>query len=105
MVYVLLIKAFGVHVPLVAYFLMLVTVNMGMLIPSTPAGLGIFQYAIVKSLEIFSVVTTMGMAIALVLHMVQIVPVTIIGLSWIYFNHISIAKIEKEKKKTEVQKI
>jgi hypothetical protein len=96
-VYVLVVKAFGLHIPTIAYLLMLVTVNMGMLIPSTPGGLGVFQYAVVKSLEIFSIVTTLGMAVSLVLHMAQIVPVTIIGLVWLWRNHVSLATLEKEK--------
>ncbi|HOW51875.1 MAG TPA: lysylphosphatidylglycerol synthase transmembrane domain-containing protein [bacterium] len=96
-VYVLIVKAFGLDIPWIAYLLMLVTVNMGMLIPSTPGGLGVFQFAVVKSLEIFAIVTTLGMAVSLVLHMAQIVPVTIIGLIWLWRNHISIATLEKEK--------
>lgn len=96
-VYVLVVKAFGLQVPTIAYLLMLVTVNMGMLIPSTPGGLGVFQFAVVKSLEIFAVMTTLGMAVALVLHMAQIVPVTIIGLIWLWRNHISLAALEREK--------
>lgn len=97
-VYALIVKAFGVQMPVIAYLLMLVTVNMGMLIPSTPGGLGVFQFAVVKSLEIFSVVTTLGMAVALVLHMAQIVPVTIIGIVWLWRNHVSIASLEREKR-------
>ncbi|HSA34122.1 MAG TPA: lysylphosphatidylglycerol synthase transmembrane domain-containing protein [bacterium] len=97
-VYVLIVKAFGVQMPVIAYLLMLVTVNMGMLIPSTPGGLGVFQFAVVKSLEIFAVMTTLGMAVALVLHMAQIVPVTIIGIIWLWRNHVSIASLEREKK-------
>ncbi|HNT29175.1 MAG TPA: lysylphosphatidylglycerol synthase transmembrane domain-containing protein, partial [bacterium] len=97
-VYVLIVKAFGVQMPVIAYLLMLVTVNMGMLIPSTPGGLGVFQFAVVKSLEIFAVMTTLGMAVALVLHMAQIVPVTIIGIVWLWRNHVSIASLEKEKR-------
>ncbi len=96
-VYVLIVKAFGLHIPWIAYLLMLVTVNMGMLIPSTPGGLGVFQFAVVKSLEIFAIVTTLGMAVSLVLHMAQIVPVTIIGLVWLWRNHVTLAALEKEK--------
>lgn len=96
-VYALVVRAFGIQMPWMAYLLMLVTVNMGMLIPSTPAGLGVFQFAVVKSLEIFSIVTTLGMAIAVVLHMAQIVPVTIVGILWLWRNHISLAALERER--------
>ncbi len=96
-VYVLVAKAFGLVIPWTAYLLMLVTVNMGMLIPSTPGGLGVFQFAVVKSLEIFSVITTLGMAVSLVLHMAQIVPVTIIGLFWLWRNHISLAALDAQQ--------
>ncbi len=96
-VYAAIVNAFQIEIPVIAYFLMLVTVNMGMLIPSTPGGLGIFQFAVVKSLEIFAITSTAGMAVAIVLHMIQIIPVTIIGLSWLYINHISLKNIKQDK--------
>jgi len=97
-VYFAVVHAFNLDIPLVAFFLMLVAVNLGMLLPSTPGGLGVFQFAVVESLLLFSIQKSSGMAVALVLHMVQIIPVTVIGLLWLYRHHISIENIEKEKR-------
>ncbi len=96
-VYIAMTHAFNVEAPLLACFLMLVTVNLGMLVPSTPGGLGVFQFMVVKSLGIFNIASGLAMAVAIVLHMIQIVPITIIGLFWLAKNHISIKRIEEEK--------
>jgi len=95
-VYILLTSAFGVDIPVVAYLFMLCAANLGMLIAPTPGGLAVFQAAIVYSLKHFSILYEKGMAVAVVLHMSQIIPVTIIGLLWLWYNHISISMIEKE---------
>jgi len=97
-VYVLIAKAFGIDIQMVGYLFMLCSANLGMLAAPTPGGLAVFQAAIVYSLKHFSILYEKGMAVAVVLHMSQIIPVTIIGLLWLWFNHITIAMIENEEK-------
>ncbi len=96
-VYYFTVDAFNINLPFVAFFLMLSAANLGMLAAPTPAGLGIFQAAIVSSMVLFSVVYEKAMAVSIVLHFVQIIPVTIIGILWLYFNHISIKTVKEEK--------
>ncbi|MFO7734855.1 MAG: lysylphosphatidylglycerol synthase transmembrane domain-containing protein [bacterium] len=97
-VYILICRAFDINIPFVAYFYMLCAVNLGMLVAPTPAGLGVFQAAVVSTMQLFSVTYEKSMAAAVVLHGIQIIPVTIIGIAWFYINHISFSKIEKEMK-------
>ncbi len=98
-VYVMITKAFNVDVPAVGYLLMLCAANLGMLAAPTPGGLAVFQAAIVYSLKFFSILYEKRMAVAIVLHMSQIIPVTIIGLLWLWYNQITLSMIEREEEK------
>lgn len=95
-VYLLISAAFGVKIPFVGCLVMLCAANLGMLAAPTPAGLGIFQGAIVFALESFDVPYEQRMAVALILHATQIVPTTIIGFIWIWVKNLKIGKIESE---------
>lgn len=96
-VYYIISIAFGINIPFVAYLYMLCAANLGMLAAPTPGGLAVFQAAIVYALKSFSMLYEKRMAVAIVLHMAQIIPVTIIGLLWLYLNHISITSAEEEE--------
>lgn len=96
-VYILVSKAFGIDVPFAGYLFMLCAANLGMLAAPTPGGLGVFQAAIIYALKSFSILYEKRMAVAIVLHMSHIIPVTIIGLLWLYKNHISISSGQNEK--------
>ena len=95
-VYLIISKAFGVNIPFVAYLYMLCAANLGMLAAPTPGGLAVFQAAIIYALRSFSILYEKRMAVAIVLHMAQIIPVTIIGLLWLYLNHISITSTDED---------
>ena len=88
LVYFLIVKAFGVEIPFVGCLVMLCAANLGMLAAPTPAGLGVFQGAIVFALESFNVPYEQRMAVAVILHAAQIVPTTVIGFIWIWVKNL-----------------
>ena len=94
LVYLLIVKAFGVEIPFVGCLVMLCAANLGMLAAPTPAGLGVFQGAIVFALESFNVPYEQRMAVAVILHAAQIVPTTIIGFVWIWLKNLNIGRID-----------
>lgn len=96
-VYILISNAFDINIPLVGYLFMLCAANLGMLAAPTPGGLAVFQAAIVFALKSFSILYEKRMAVAIVLHMAQIIPITIIGLLWLYRNHISISSAQEDR--------
>ena len=89
-VYLLISAAFGVKIPFVGCLVMLCAANLGMLAAPTPAGLGVFQGAIVFALESFNVPYEQRMAVAVILHAAQIVPTTIIGFIWIWVKNLRV---------------
>jgi len=95
-VYLLIVKAFGVEIPFVGCLVMLCAANLGMLAAPTPAGLGVFQGAIVFALESFNVPYEQRMAVAVILHAAQIVPTTVIGFIWIWVKNLKVVAPETE---------
>lgn len=96
-VYIMISHAFGIDIPLPGYLFMLCAANLGMLAAPTPGGLAVFQAAIVYALKSFSILYEKRMAVAIVLHMSHLIPVTVTGLIWLYKNHISISAGQNEK--------
>ena len=95
-VYLLISAAFGVKIPIEGCLVMLCAANLGMLAAPTPAGLGVFQGAIVFALESFNVPYEQRMAVALILHAAQIVPTTIVGFIWIWVKNLQIGGISTD---------
>lgn len=58
-------------------------VNLGVLIPSSPGGLGLFQYFCILSLTFLGATTAAASAYSVVIHVCQYLPVTVIGLVWL----------------------
>ncbi len=78
----------GVHpiltsgTPLLAALLLMVSVNLGTLIPSTPGYIGVFQFFGVLALRAFGVSDESALAVATLAHLVQWLPVTALGLTF-----------------------
>jgi len=80
MVYKIYLVAFNIDVPFQAALLALVVVNLSMLIPSSPGGIGVFQFACKQSLAVFAVGATTSITWSVAIHSTQIIPITILGL-------------------------
>lgn len=71
--------AFGVHLPFWSALLVLVAVNLAIIIPSTPAHVGTFELACILSYTFLGVDKNVGLLIGATYHLVQVIPVTVIG--------------------------
>jgi uncharacterized protein (TIRG00374 family) len=69
--------------PLVAALLLMVTVNLGTLIPSAPGYIGAFQFFGVLALSAFGVPAGVALAVAIVAHAAQWITVTAGGLLFV----------------------
>jgi hypothetical protein len=63
----------------------LLAVNLGLLIPITPANLGPFEAAVMLALAAFGMHGPQALAMALLYHLVQLVPVTVLGIEGLRF--------------------
>lgn len=96
-VYLTYLKAFGLDAPPEAALLTLVVVNLSSLIPSSPAFIGVFQYACQKSLEIFGIGASSALAFSVAVHATQIVPTTLLGLFFLSAFGLSMRQLSHAK--------
>jgi len=98
--YFLMLTAFGVlpDVPtrLIAAPFMMVLINLGIMIPAAPGGLGPYEAAGVFALSAFSVPETAAAGVAIAGHAMQYLLVTGLGLLFIWREGISIAQAREE---------
>jgi len=77
--YWILMSAFSLNLPFAAALLVTVTINVGLILPSSPAAIGIFEAATVLALKAFDVEQAQALSYALVLHLLNLVPFLVAG--------------------------
>jgi uncharacterized membrane protein YbhN (UPF0104 family) len=70
-------RALGLQLPFVASVVLLIILQAGVAIPSTPGKLGVFQYLAVLGLSLFKVDHAPALAFGLVMHILVFLPVAI----------------------------
>lgn len=75
----LLMRGFDLRLPFLAGLLVVVAVNLALVLPSSPAGLGVFEAATLVALNAYGVPRTQAVSYALVLHAVNLVPYLVVG--------------------------
>jgi uncharacterized protein (TIRG00374 family) len=93
--YYLLGVGFKVLQPVHAFLLTMVVTNVGTMVPSSPGYVGTFEALSVFTLGLFNVSADLAMSYTLVLHVVLLVPVTLVGFYFLWQDHISLAMIGK----------
>ena len=77
--YWILMEAFHLSLPLDAAILVTVAINLSLVLPSSPAALGVFEAATIIALNAFDVPHAEALSYALVLHVLNLVPFLVIG--------------------------
>jgi uncharacterized protein (TIRG00374 family) len=75
----ILMAAFDLGLPVVAGMLVVIAINLSLVLPSSPAALGVFEAATVVALRAFDVPQAEALSYALVLHLLNFVPFLVIG--------------------------
>jgi uncharacterized protein (TIRG00374 family) len=75
----LLMRALGIDAPITVAVLLTCTTNLAMLVPSSPGYLGVFHVAATLSLLPFNVGESAAFSFAILAHLVNVLPVSIIG--------------------------
>jgi uncharacterized protein (TIRG00374 family) len=95
--YILVLQSVQPHLatgtPLMAAVLLMVAVNLGTLIPSTPGYIGAFQFFGVLALSAFGVPAGEALAVAIVAHVAQWATVTGIGLFFVAHQSIGLGSL------------
>ena len=75
----MLMKALDIDAPITVAVLLTCTTNLAMLLPSSPGYVGVFHAAATLSLLPFNVGASRAFSFAILAHLVNVVPVSILG--------------------------
>jgi len=78
--FVVVIASLGVEEPWMVGYFMLAVVNLGILLPSAPGYVGVFQACGILAFHVLGLPRELGLAASLLIHICQFLPITVIGL-------------------------
>ncbi len=96
------IKAAGLDLPMFAAVFVIVVLNFGLMIPSSPGGLGVFEFMVILALAKFGVAKEVALGIGFVTHMMQYIIIILMGWIFAVQMNVSMLKVSKESVDTEV---
>lgn len=101
------LEAFGFnrqyHLPPGATFVILVMASLGLMIPAAPAALGTFHLICQQALMLFNVPESESLSFAIILHIANFIPVTLVGLYYYYKQEIHLSEAKKDPEIAEPQ--
>lgn len=100
-VYYLIAIGFKIREPFHAFLLTTSTSNLATSL-STPGGVGPFEYATRLTLEAMGVATEAAVPYALVLHVALLMPVTLLGLVFLWMSNMSLGDMARETEQLKV---
>ena len=78
--------AFHLHLPFASGILVAVAIGAGMILPSPPAAVGVFEGATLIALNAYRIPRSSALPFALVLHLVNFVPFMLVGAFLLHYN-------------------
>lgn len=94
-IYVLL-QAFDFDLPVIAAFVAMIIVIIGIAIPTAPGFIGNWHYACVLSLGLFGLPRADALSFAVVNHFLSMALVLVFGIGFLPFNKFSISEMKKQ---------
>lgn len=92
----LLLWSLGIEVPVVAPLLLLVVLQVGVRLPSSPGSIGIFHYLSVLTLGMFGVDKDLAFAYGVLLHLVTYLPPSLLGIGYLGKSGYSLRRLRQE---------
>lgn len=87
----LLMRALDINAPVTVAVLLTCTTNLAMLIPSSPGYIGVFHAAATLSLAPFDIGASRALSFAILAHLVNVVPVSVLGASFLLLGRESLS--------------
>lgn len=91
-----LLKSFGFDLPFAAAASIMIINTLALMIPITPGNAGTFEVAVSTSLAAFSVGRTDAVLFALALHLLDLLPIGILGYIYLHLEKVSIKDIKQK---------
>jgi len=91
----LLLKAFGIDLPITAAMFILVFLVFAVMVPASPGYVGTYHAACMYGLMAFNVPKEQALSVALVIHAINFFPVILLGFFFLWREKISFASLGK----------
>jgi len=91
----LVIKSLNLPLPWYAAFQALIIINLGILIPSSPGYIGTYHYFCILALSIFGIEKEPALTYAIIIHALQFISVTSLGLFFTYREGWNLQKLKE----------
>ncbi|MEW6481391.1 MAG: lysylphosphatidylglycerol synthase transmembrane domain-containing protein [bacterium] len=92
------INGFSLNLPVYVGFFVLVMAVIGVMIPAAPGYLGTYQYFCILALALFGVDKDIAFSYSMVTYIISFVPVTIVGIVFLFLEGLSFGKLLSLKK-------
>jgi hypothetical protein len=92
----MLLKAFDFTLPLMASFVIMIILIVGIAIPTAPGYIGNWHFACVLALSFFGLAKAEALSFAVVYHFLSMVIVVVLGVAFLPFNKFSISDMKKQ---------
>ena len=97
----MLLKAFGFTLPVMASFVVMIILIVGIAIPTAPGYIGNWHFACVLALSFFGLAKAEALSFAIVYHFLSMVIVVALGVAFLPFNKFSISDMKKQMNYTK----
>jgi len=91
----LLLWCLGIEIPLVAPLLLLVVLQIGVRVPSSPGSIGGFHYLSVVTLGLFGVGRDLALSYGVLLHVVTYLPPSLLGIAYLARSGYSLRRLRQ----------
>lgn len=91
-----LFLAFGFQLPLMASFVLMIFLIVGIAIPTAPGYIGTWHLACVLALNLFGLPKAEALSFAIVYHFLSMIIVVVLGFAFLPFNKFSISEMKKQ---------
>jgi glycosyltransferase 2 family protein len=92
----LLLLAFGFDLPIIASFILMILVIVGIAIPTAPGFVGNWHFFCYMALSIFNITKTDAISFAVIHHFLSMVIVLVFGIAFLPSNTFSISEMKKQ---------
>lgn len=85
--------AFGLDLPFLAAVFLIVVLNFGLMVPSSPGGLGVYEFMVILALAPFGVSKEEALGVGFLSHMVQYLLTLLLGWIFALQMNVSLSKV------------
>ncbi|NTW76808.1 MAG: flippase-like domain-containing protein [Syntrophaceae bacterium] len=92
----ILFEAFGFTLPVMASFIVMVILMVGIAVPTAPGYIGSWHFSCILALGLFGIAKTDALSYAVVYHFLSMIVIVVLGAGFLPFNKFSVSDMRKQ---------